>query len=69
MWRMTFVEREYAPHFWHTLVSTAWHNPYTLKYMIFHIAFYLLHLLQEMSGSVRAWSAPASPQNSLGASG
>jgi radical SAM superfamily enzyme YgiQ (UPF0313 family) len=41
MWRMTFVEREYARHFWHTLVSTAWHNPYTLKYMIFHIAFYL----------------------------
>ena len=41
MWRMTFVEREYARHFWHALVSTAWHNPYTLKYMIFHIAFYL----------------------------
>jgi len=41
MWRMTFVEREYARHFWHTLASTAWHSPYTLKYMIFHIAFYL----------------------------
>ena len=41
LWRMTFVERAYAPHFWHTLASTAWHNPSTLKYMIFHIAFYL----------------------------
>jgi radical SAM superfamily enzyme YgiQ (UPF0313 family) len=41
MWRMTFVERHYARHFWHTLASTAWNNPSTLKYMIFHIAFYL----------------------------
>jgi hypothetical protein len=41
LWWMTVREPHYMRHFWHTLVSTAWHNPWTLKYMIFHIAFYL----------------------------
>jgi hypothetical protein len=41
LWRTTVEEPALARHFWHTLLSTAWHNPATLKYMIFHIAFYL----------------------------
>ena len=71
MWRTTFVTPEYARHFWHTLASTAWHNPSTLRYMVFHSAFYL-HLgpfaqfvigkLEEEIGEIDreapAWAAP-----------
>jgi len=41
LWWMSVREPRYARHFWATFASTAWHNPWTLKYMIFHIAFYL----------------------------
>jgi hypothetical protein len=40
-WRTTVTEPYLARHFWGTLATIAWKNPAALKYMIFHIAFYL----------------------------
>jgi hypothetical protein len=40
-WRTTVKEPWLARHFWGTFAAIAWSNPAALKYMIFHIAFFL----------------------------
>ncbi len=41
MWQATVVLPNMRRPFWSTLAATAWHNPATLRYFLFHTAFYL----------------------------
>jgi radical SAM superfamily enzyme YgiQ (UPF0313 family) len=63
LWRTTIVEPRLARHFWTTFAAIAWANPAALKYMVFHIAFYLhlgpfaQYVIKELEAQIAAIDA------------